>query len=206
MHRLVLASQSPRRSELLTRAGYRFTVTSPQISEIPDENLNLSEQIRQLAVDKAMACLNSGKVAKEEGILVLSADTVVVLDEQILGKPRDFAECDVYLRRLSGQTHRVITGVCLVEAATGRRAVGHETSWVTFRRLNDAEIAAYVQSGEGLDKAGGYGIQGAAGKFVEKLEGPFDNVVGLPVELVTKLIEDNGWQVERVAASGSGRG
>lgn len=201
MQRLVLASQSPRRSELLSRAGFVFTVTSPQISEIPDENLNLEDQVRGLALDKARACLDSGKVSKGQGNLVLSADTVVVLGDQILGKPKDRKENEQYLLRLSGRKHSVITAVCLLDADSGRLAVGHDVSHIVFRQLSDAEIEEYAASGEGLDKAGGYGIQGAAGKFVERLDGAFDNVMGLPVALVERLIDENGWKVDRRQSS-----
>lgn len=197
MHRLVLASQSPRRSELLERAGFEFTVTPLQISEIPDENLNLPDQIRDLAVKKADAWWASRKPSEREGNLVLSADTVVVFEGKILGKPKDRNENEQYLRRLSGRSHDVITAVCLVDGQTGERAVGHDISKVIFRKLNDEEIAAYIASGEGLDKAGGYGIQGAAGKFVEKLDGAFDTVMGLPIALVEKLLAEKNWEVAR---------
>ncbi len=195
--RLVLASQSPRRRELLSAAGFEFDLSPTQISEIPDENLNLEGQIRALACQKAEACLKSGKVAKGQGNLILSADTVVVLDGQILGKPDDRRENEHYLRLLSGRTHCVITSVALLDVDTGRMAVGHETSWITFRTLTDDEIAAYVASGEGLDKAGGYGIQGSAGAFVSEVKGPYDNIVGLPVALVEKLLKENNWDVDR---------
>jgi len=197
MHRLVLASQSPRRRELLQRAGFSFTITPPQISEIPDENLNLEDRIRRLALDKAFACLDSGKVPESRENLVLSADTVVVLDGQILGKPKDQEENRRFLLRLSSREHSVITAVCLVEGKTRRCAVGHDVARVEFRALAAAEIDAYVVSGEGLDKAGGYGIQGDSGKFIARLEGAFDNVMGLPVMLVERLLRENGWTVER---------
>lgn len=197
MHRLVLASQSPRRRELLKRAGFSFTVTSPQISEIPDENLNLGDRIQRLALDKAFACLDSGKISESRDNLVLSADTVVVLDDQILGKPKDQEENRQFLLRLSSREHSVITAVCLVEGETRRCAVGHEVARVWFRALAAAEIDAYVVSGEGLDKAGGYGIQGDSGKFIARLEGAFDNVMGLPIALVERLLCENGWTVER---------
>lgn len=197
MPRLVLASQSPRRRELLAQAGFDFTTTSLQISEIPDENLNLPDQVRGLAMDKAAAWLTQAKPLDIHGILLLTADTVVILDGQILGKPKDQKENRRFLEALSGRIHQVITAVCLVEGSTGKRVVDHDTASITFRTLNDDEMDAYVASGEGLDKAGGYGIQGEAGKFVAKLEGAFDNVMGLPVALVEKLLKENGWNVER---------
>lgn len=197
MHQLVLASQSPRRSELLQRAGYDFAVAPTQISEIPDENLNLQDQIRDLARRKAEACVASGKVLKGLSNIVLSADTVVVLAGKILGKPENLEENAHFMRLLSGQTHSVITAVCLVEVDTGKTVIGHETSLIRFKVLNEKEIADFCASGEGLDKAGGYGIQGLAGKFVEQLEGPMDNVIGLPISLVEKLLKENGWDVCR---------
>ncbi len=195
--RLVLASQSPRRKELLERAGFQFTVLSIQISEIPDENLNLQDQIEDLALKKALACLNSGKLAKGQNNLILSSDTVVVLDGQILGKPLDRSENRQMLERLSGQKHSVITGVCLLDMDTGKTVLDHSISEIFFRPLSEGEVSEYVSSGDGLDKAGGYGIQGAAGRFVEKLEGPMDTVIGLPVALVEKLLMENGWNVDR---------
>jgi septum formation protein len=197
MQRLVLASQSPRRRELLERAGYQFTVVSVQISEIPDENLNLEEQVRDLAVRKAMACIDEHNLFGSLGKILLSADTVVALDGQMLGKPKDQKENHIFLRRLSGQKHQVITAISLLDLETGQGSVDHDVSQILFRDLSDAEIAEYVATGEGLDKAGGYGIQGAAGKFVAKLEGDFDNVVGLPLALLKKQLEENGWDVER---------
>jgi septum formation protein len=193
-HRLVLASQSPRRSELLQKAGFEIAILPTQISEIPDEKLNLPEQIRDLARQKADACVASGKLLKGQGNLILAADTVVVLDGQILGKPRDRAENEQYLRRLSGQTHSVITAVCLVDLDRGQPAIDHEISQITFKNLSETEIAAYVASGDGLDKAGGYGIQNAmASAFVCQVEGSYDNIVGLPVALVKRLLKENGW-------------
>lgn len=197
MHRLVLASQSPRRFQLLTDAGYEFTVTSSQISEIPDENLNLTDQVRQLALDKALAVVDQGKVLKNMGNLVLSADTVVVLEGVMLGKPANLRENEEFLRKLSGKVHQVITGVCLFDVDSGRTVVDHDTSDVLFRNLSDREILDYVQSGDGLDKAGGYGVQNSAKLFVEKLMGAFDNVMGLPVELVNRMLKENGWYVDR---------
>ena len=198
IRRLVLASQSPRRSELLRQAGFEFTISPLQISEIPDENLNLQDQIRGLAREKAIACLNSGKVPKGRGNLLLSADTVVVLDGQILGKPENRLENAHYLGRLSGRVHSVITGVCLLDVDSGLEAIGHETSEIEFRALSAVEIEAYCATGDGLDKAGGYGIQSPiAEAFVARTSGARDNIVGLPIALVEKLLSENGWNVER---------
>ena len=197
MHTLVLASQSPRRKELLERAGFEFTVASVEISEIPNENLNLHDQIRDLARRKAEALVESPKLTKSPGILLLSSDTVVVLDDEIIGKPRDAGESELYVRRLSGRTHRVITGICLWDLDSGRRALAHEEARVEFRALSDAEVRAYVATGEGLDKAGAYGAQGLGAALIARIDGALDCVMGLPVPLVEKTLNENGWRVAR---------
>lgn len=197
MRRLVLASQSPRRRELLERAGFAFTVSPLQISEIPDENLNLTEQVRDIAKRKAEAWLENAKISEKLGILLLTSDTVVVLGDTLLGKPKDQFENLTFLRSLSGQIHEVITAVCLVDNDTGELALGHDVARIHFRNLSEEEMREYVESEDGLDKAGGYGIQSAAGKFVAKLEGSFETVMGLPVHLVEALIDEKGWIVER---------
>lgn len=197
MHTLVLASQSPRRRELLSKAGFEFEVASVEISEIPKENLSLHEQIEGIASDKAEALVQSPKLPKKQNILVLSADTVVVIDGQILGKPRDLSESESHIRRLSGRTHQVITGVCLWDLGTDKKVVTHETADVTFRKLPDDEIRAYVESRDGMDKAGAYGIQSVGATFITELKGSLENVMGLPVALVERLIKEHGWQVAK---------
>jgi septum formation protein len=197
--RLVLASQSPRRRELLERAGFSFTVSPSQISEILDENLNLTARIEDLAARKALAWLESRKHLELRDIIVLSADTVVALGDQILGKPMDQKENLSFLRQLSGREHQVVTAVCLVNGETGEQVLGHGLSRLIFRQLSEFEMLAYVSSGDGLDKAGGYGIQGGAGQFVAELIGEFDNVMGLPVSVVESLLRSKNWSVDRVA-------
>ena len=197
MRKLVLASQSPRRRELLEQAGFAFTVSPLQISEIPDENLNLTDQVRDIARRKATAWLEAAKPSEKQGILLLTSDTVVVLGDTLLGKPKDQNENLSFLRQLSGRVHEVITAVCLVEGETGQLVVDHDVARIHFRKLNEEEMRAYVESENGLDKAGGYGIQSEAGKFVAKLEGSFDTVMGLPVKLVSDLLAKKGWVVER---------
>lgn len=183
---LVLASQSPRRRQILTISGFEFDVLPTQISEIPDENLNLRDQIRQLAADKAKACLKLRNSPKGLHFLVLSADTVVVLDDQILGKPKDENEARSFLRRLSGRSHLVITAVAMIDSSTQIEFYGHAETEVKFRDLSPEEIESYIQTGEPFDKAGGYGIQGAAAPFIQEIKGSYDNVVGLPMEVVDR--------------------
>ncbi len=150
-----------------------------------------------MAQDKAKALIECGKLSKGKGFLVLSSDTVVVLDGRVLGKPGSKAVNEAYLRKLSGRRHAVITAVCLWDLDSGRIALDHDTAHVTFRTLSEEDIRGYAESGEGLDKAGGYGIQGAAGRFVETFEGANDTIVGLPVALVERMLEENGWNVGR---------
>ena len=198
VRRLVLASQSPRRRQILAIAGYDFEILPSQISEIPNENLNLTSQIEQLASDKAEACLKMGNFAKGQGILVLASDTVVVEGGQILGKPKDEKEARSFLRRLSGQTHDVITAVSLIDVETGRRWSDHAITHVVFDSLNDAAIDSYVATGDPLDKAGAYGIQNAlAANFIARIDGDYDTVVGLSMAVVERGFAALGVSVTR---------
>ncbi len=173
---LVLASQSPRRAELLRSAGIEFEVRPVILDETPLPDEDPEAHVKRLAQQKAKSA-----VAREDQI-VLGADTVVVIDGEILGKPANGADADRMLRLLSGRKHEVLTGVCL---KTGARVV---TDWATtrvwFLQLSDDEIEEYVKSGEPLDKAGAYAIQGLASKFIERIDGSYSNVVGLPISLV----------------------
>jgi septum formation protein len=197
MRNLVLASQSPRRKELLEKAGFDFIVASLEISEIPNENLSLAEQIEDLARQKAEALVASPKLPKLNNILIISADTVVIVDGEIIGKPRDRQESRHHLGRLSGRIHQVITGVCVWDLDTQTKVVTHEKADVKFRKLSEQEMSDYVASGEGMDKAGAYGIQGVGGTFIADLQGSFDNVMGLPVALIEKIIKEKNWNVRR---------
>jgi septum formation protein len=183
--RLILASASPRRRELLRHAGFDFEVRSSTVEEIVLPGEAAEEFARRAARDKAVIVAASAPPDS----LVLGADTVVVAGHAILGKPADAEDATRMLRLLSGATHRVITGVCLVRAPDRVEALAHETTLVTFRSLSEEEIASYVASGEPFDKAGAYGIQGLASKFVTRIEGCYFNVVGLPVALVYDLLK-----------------
>ena len=197
MHTLILASGSPRRRELLERAGFLFSVHSIQISEIPNKNLSLPEQIEDLARQKAYALVESDMCPKLDTNLVLSGDTLVVLNGEVLGKPQDLDQSREFLERLSGRKHSVITAICFLEPSQKREVVAHEESFVYFRKLTEKQIFGYVASGDGLDKAGAYGIQTLADGFIEKIDGNIDNVMGLSISLVEKLLKENNWHVNR---------
>ena len=197
MHTLILASGSPRRRELLERAGFLFSVHSIQISEIPNKNLSLSDQIEDLARQKAYALVESDKYPKSHNNLILSGDTLVVLDGQVLGKPKDLGQSREFLERLSGRKHSVITAICLMAPEEKREVIAHEESFVYFRKLTEQQISSYVASGDGMDKAGAYGIQTLAEGFIDHIEGNIDNVMGLSVGLVEKILKENNWHVDR---------
>jgi nucleoside triphosphate pyrophosphatase len=186
---LILASSSPRRKALLRRAGIRFRALASRVEPPPGRGELAERYVRRAALAKALEVA----ARSPRGALVLGADTVVVDDGRILGKPAGPADAARMLRRLSGRTHRVVTGVCLVVAPRRRRALFHETTRVRFRRLRDAEIRAYVRGGEPLGKAGAYAIQAGAAKFVTRLEGGYSNVMGLPVARLCQVLERLGY-------------
>lgn len=174
--RLILASASPRRRELLAAAGFEFAVRPASIREEPWDGETPAAYVRRLAREKAES------VEPEPGEVVLAADTIVVVGRSILEKPGGPAEAAEMLKTLSGREHTVVTGICLRSAAG--EVVDEARTRVRFRRLTQQEIDEYVASGEPTDKAGGYAIQGLASKFVERIDGCYFNVVGLPVSLV----------------------
>jgi septum formation protein len=182
---LILASASPRRRELLAQAGFTFEVITADVPEIRKPGEDPIRFVTRLAREKAEAVL-----AREDippNALILGADTIVLLDEEVLGKPQDAPDAARMLRLLSGRTHQVITGVCLAKGRERQRAA--EVTFVRFTTLSDEEIEAYVATGEPLDKAGAYAIQGRAGRWVPRIHGCYFNVVGLPLALVSSMIE-----------------
>ncbi len=195
MPTLILASASPRRRELLTQAGFRFRVQPADIPEDPLPAEDPVAYVTRLARQKAQAVYDgfssvtpSGSV--QEDIVVLGADTTVTLDGHILGKPAGAEDAARMLRLLAGRTHRVITGVAIVSAT--RSEVAAEVTAVQFLSLSEAEIAAYIATGEPMDKAGGYGIQGPAARWIPRIDGCYFNVVGLPIALVATMLEATG--------------
>ncbi len=179
--RLVLASRSPRRADLLTSAGYNFAVAPADIDERLLEGETPASHVRRLAREKAAL------VARDHPeSIVLGADTVVAIDGVVLGKPVDDADATGMLRRLSGRTHDVLTGVAL--QTKNAQCCDVESTRVTFRELTAEDITWYVGSGEPDGKAGAYAIQGRASRFVTRIEGSYTNVVGLPIGLVDHLL------------------
>jgi septum formation protein len=189
---LVLASASPRRQELLRNAGISFVVQAADIDETPLTDEKAEQCARRLAREKALAV---SRLRPQDR--VLGADTIVVVGENILGKPRDADDAARMLRMLAGRTHHVITGVCVVEAVgSGQRPVAgevvqiaSETTLVTMSELSEDEIREYVATGEPTDKAGAYAIQGMASRWIPRIEGDYSNVVGLPVALVYAMLQ-----------------
>jgi nucleoside triphosphate pyrophosphatase len=186
--RLVLASLSPRRADLLRAAGLKFEIFPVSLDERLDAGETPEEYVARLAESKARAALGAAPDA-----VILGADTTVVLHGQVLGKPADAADATRMLRELSGQVHEVLTGVCLMMA--DRSLVHVETTRVRVARLTEAEISWYVASGEPLDKAGAYAVQGLASRFIEEIDGSYANVVGLPVESVYTLLKELGCDI-----------
>ena len=185
---LVLASASPRRRELLAQAGFSFTVHPAHVPEDPFPGEEPIAYVTRLAREKAEAVFRELS-STEPGSphMVLGADTTVTIDGHILGKPEDPADAARMLRLLSGRSHHVITGVAVVTAESAQ--VAAEVTGVRFLSLSDEEIASYVATGEPMDKAGAYAIQGRAARWIPRIEGCYFNVVGLPLALVSSLLE-----------------
>ena len=186
--KLILASRSPRRAELMTMLGIPFEVICSNVSEDPAEISDPSLLVEQLAKGKADAVFKS-----HPNDCVIGCDTIVFLDGEILGKPLTPEMAAGFLKKLRGRTHQVFTGICI---RLGKRTlVRNECTYVTFGHMSDAEIRKYVSSGEPFDKAGGYGIQGHAGVFIDSIHGNYFNVVGLPVSLLYRMLKDIGYLV-----------
>lgn len=188
MQEIVLASASPRRRELLSLMGIPFRVDPSSV----DETTILADHPRTFALRAAFAKANDVAGKQAEGTWILAADTVVTLRMRLFGKPADDFDAERMLRTLSGQTHEVITGCALVSAGGNNSLLRAISTRVRFRELTDVDISRYLETGEPMDKAGAYGIQGAGGELVDEIEGDYFNVVGLPCEAVEELFDDAG--------------
>jgi septum formation protein len=201
--KIILASNSPRRRDLLWNAGFEFEVRPSKVQEAPRDGESPEDFACRAALEKALDVAAYSR----RNSLVLGADTVVASDSTIFQKPKSFPEAELILAILSGSTHRVVTGVCLVRAPERIEAVKYETTLVTLRAMDRKEIRRYVRSGEPMDKAGAYGIQGLASRFVTRIEGSYFNVMGLPVHLVYEmlkpfLVRSPWWVVRKQRAAG----
>ena len=184
---LVLASGSPRRSEILNAVGWKFEKLVANVDETEFENENPADYVVRLAREKALAVAE-----KIESGTILGADTTVVVGKEIVGKPKDLADAAEMLKKLSGRWHEVLTGIALVKKESGEIKIraDFEQTKVKFFELSESEINYLVENGEPLDKAGAYAVQGVAALFIERIEGDYWNVVGLPVQLVYRTAKN----------------
>ena len=180
---IILASQSPRRRELLEKCGVSFTCDPADIDETMDLSNHLNTEIQNLAYRKAEEVLKRHPEA-----LVIGSDTIVVLNGEVLGKPKDEADATRMLKELQGNTHEVVTGLCFLSQK--RKYTDVSISKVTFAPMSDEEIGEYISTGECMDKAGAYGIQGFGGKYIQKIEGDYYTIMGLPLNLVYEELKN----------------
>jgi septum formation protein len=186
--KIILASSSPRRIELLKGLGLKFEILPANIDETISTSPSPVAIARQLAVQKAFAVQQKINRKEFTNTLIIAGDTIVILGKKILGKPTTKAEAIKMLTRLSGKTHLVITGLCILKGK--KKVVGHEITKVTFQKLSKRTIRKYVNTGEPMDKAGAYGIQGKAALLVKKIEGDYFNVMGLPLALLSEMLKN----------------
>jgi septum formation protein len=186
MKKIILASASPRRSELLKSMGFNFDIIPSDIDENIDDNLFSYEIIEKLAVEKAQ------NIAEQidYSAIIIGSDTVVVIDNKVLGKPKDKADAENMLKNLSGRIHNVVTAIAIIDSETKKIVVESLTSKVKFRELSETEIKNYVNTNEPMDKAGAYGIQGKASIFVEYIEGCYNNIVGLSTYKLDLMLKE----------------
>jgi septum formation protein len=191
--KLILASASPRRAQILRDAGLRFAIASTSVSERRKPGESARAMTRRLALAKARAAVRNFAEHTPDAI-VIGADTTVELDGEILGKPQSEAAARAILKKLSGKNHRVITSVAAIRLPDYAQEILTETTRVRFSRLSSAQIGEYVSTGEPLDKAGAYGVQGIGGRYIENIDGCYFNVVGLPLARVYRMLIDLGWK------------
>ncbi len=185
MKKIILASQSPRRRELLKKLNIDFSAVSPDYDEKIDTDIFSEKLIENIAEQKALSILNS--VSR---CIVISADTVVVCQNKILGKPKNETQAVQMLEFLSGKTHKVVTSVNIIDSETKKSLTRSVTSYVTFNNLEKSTIENYVKTRKPLDKAGSYGIQELDETFIKEVKGSFDNIVGLPTETVKEMLSE----------------
>ena len=184
---VILASTSPRRRELLALLGITFEIIAPSAEEIPSPGLSPREQVKQFALDKALSIAR-----RHPDDLVLGSDTVIEIDGTLVGKPRDLHDAETMLRQLRGRSHHVHTGIALIHEAAFVTVVQVETALVRMTPFTDQELGRYLETEESLGKAGAYSIQGEAARFIEKIEGDYPTIVGLPLRQTADLLAQRG--------------
>ena len=182
---IILASKSPRRREILANTKVRFSIKESQIEEIIKDNETPKETVMRLAYEKALDVANNNKEA-----LVIGADTIVVINDQILGKPKNEEDAYNMIKLLSGKTHYVITGFALINLSLNKKVIDCEVSQVTFKKLSNECIKDYINTKESLDKAGAYGIQGYGALLVKNIQGDYFNIVGLPISKISDCLKE----------------
>ncbi len=185
MKKIILASTSPRRRELLKQAGFSFDICPPDYEEHMENKLFSYEFIKSIAENKGKSVIKTIK----DSAAVISADTVVIYDNKILGKPKNYEEAYTMLTTLKGKSHKVVTAVCVIDHDSGKKIINTETSEVVFNNVADEEIKEYINNFKPYDKAGSYGIQELPSNFVKEIKGDYDNIVGLPVRMLIKMLE-----------------
>ncbi|WP_297132337.1 Maf family protein [Terrisporobacter sp.] len=183
---IILASNSPRRREILENTKVRFSIKGSQIDEVINSNESPKETVMRLAYEKALDIAKDNKDA-----LVIGADTIVVINDTILGKPKDEKEAYDMIKLLSGKTHYVITGFALINLSLEKKVIDYEISKITFKELSNECIKDYIQTKESLDKAGAYGIQGYGALLVKNIEGDYFNIVGLPISKMSDCLKNH---------------
>ena len=189
---LILASKSPRRAEILRNAGFRFEVRATHVDESRRPRESPRHHVQRLAHAKARLVAEQMK-RKKRAVVVIGADTMVVVQGKVLGKPSDVKEARRMLKLLSGRTHQVLTGLAILRVPEGAEARHIEATRVRFQKLSKSDIDDYIATGEPFDKAGAYGIQGLGGRFVASIEGCYFNVMGLPLSRVWGMLRELGY-------------
>lgn len=186
MKKIILASSSPRRKELISKAGIAFEITIPKF----DENL-INKTFSYQKIEELARC-KCKSIIKEINIpaIVISADTVVIYDNMVMGKPKDYEEAFNMLSKLNGKTHNVVTAICIIDTESQKEITKSETSEVSFNKISDAEIEEYIKTKKPYDKAGSYGIQELDKSFIKEIKGEYDNIVGMPIKLLIKMLNE----------------
>lgn len=196
--KLILASSSPRRAEILRHAGFSFEIRPTHLDESLRPGEHPADYVLRLAQAKSQAAAED-EIIFGEAAYVIGADTAVVVEGELFGKPARTEDARRMLLRLRGKTHQVLTGLSILAIPEGKRVDHVETTLVTFLNISDQDVEEYISSGEPFDKAGAYGIQGIGGRFVERIEGCYFNVMGLPVSRVWGFLRGLGWSEPEIS-------